>query len=108
MTFENSMKSTNCGILFFNSTRIFLFWFYFLNLQNDMLIVILLCLCRHSKWPEGLFALDPDDRERFFAEHFGAVNRLFEHFELDEKDNEVLSTQIGEYMEQKRNPPYRN
>jgi hypothetical protein len=85
--------------------KIFPFWFYFLSLLNDTLLVILLSLCQYSKTPDGLFAVDPNDRARFLVEHYAAVNSLFERYGLDERENEALTTQITNYMEQRKNPP---
>jgi hypothetical protein len=83
----------------------FPFWFYFLNLRSGTLVLILLSLCRYSKRPDGLFALDPNDRERVLVEHYAAVNWLFDRYGLDEKENEALTVQITNYMEQRENPP---
>ena len=83
----------------------FPFWFYFLNLQSGTLVLILLSLCKYSINSDGLFAMDQADQERVFVEHGNAVSWLFEKYALDEKEHDVLATQIANYLQQRRRPP---
>lgn len=83
----------------------FPFWLYFLNLYNDTLVIVFLSLCTYSRRVDGMFIADLSDRERFFLEHYLAVNWLFDTYLLDEKDNEGLSAQISNYFDKKKNRP---
>jgi hypothetical protein len=83
----------------------FPFWFYFLNLLNGTLVMILLSQCQYSRNSDGMFVIDPIDQEKFFVEHGRAVTWLFDTYSLDEKEYEVLTAQIANYMEQRRLPP---
>jgi hypothetical protein len=82
----------------------FPFWFYFLNLDSGTLSLIVLALCQYSKGLDGLLLADRDDLERFFVEHGGAVTWLFDTYGLDEKEYEVLKTQIADYVEHRGHP----
>jgi hypothetical protein len=82
----------------------FPFWFYFINLHNGTLALILLSLCQYSKRLDGLFIIDRDDQERFFVEHGSAVTWLFDAYGLDEKEYEALTTQIAKYLERRKHP----
>lgn len=83
----------------------FPFWFYFMNLHSDALVVILLGLCRYTRREDGRFELDQSDQEGFFIEHGAAVTWLFQTYHLDEGDYESVAMQIKAYLESKRNPP---
>lgn len=83
----------------------FPFWLYFLNLDNDTLVVIFLCLCRYSRGSGRVLVLKDGERERFLLEHYTAVNWLFVTDGLDEKDNEALTVQVSDYFEKRQKPP---
>lgn len=85
--------------------RKFPFWFYFVNLHSDTLVVIFLCLCRYTRGKDGVFVVDQTDQERFFVEHGSAVTWLFQTYGLDEKEYEPLAMQIKSYLENRRKPP---
>ena len=83
----------------------FPFWFYFVNLYSDTLVLILLTLCRYSRREDGRFDIDQSDQERFFVEHGAAVTWLFQSYDLDEKEYEPLAMQIKSYLDNKRRAP---
>lgn len=83
----------------------FPFWFYFMNLCGDTLVVILLGLCRYTRTEDRRFDIDQSDQERFFVEHGAAVTWLFQRYDLDESDYEPLAMRIKAYFEKKRRPP---
>jgi Chlororespiratory reduction 6 len=84
----------------------FPFWFYFMNLYADTLVVILLGLCRYMRTDDGRFDVDKYDQERFFIEHGAAVTWLFQKYDLNENDYEPLAMQIKAYLEKNRPPSY--
>lgn len=86
--------------------KTFPFWLYFLNLYNGTLALILLCLCRHSRGPGGMLVLDEGDRENFLVKHYSAVNWLFVTYGLNEKDNEALTVQVTNYLNQRSKPRF--
>lgn len=83
----------------------FPFWFYFVNLYSDTLVVILLTLCRYTRTEDGRFDIDQSDQERFFVEHGTAVTWLFQNYDLDENEYEPLAMQIKSYLDNKRRAP---
>jgi len=83
----------------------FPFWFYFVNLYSDTLVVILLTLCRYTRTEDGRFDIDQSDQERFFVEHGAAVTWLFQNYNLDENEYEPLVMQIKSYLDNKRSAP---
>jgi hypothetical protein len=83
----------------------FPFWLYFLDLYSGTLALIHLCLCRYWKRADGMLVLDERDRERFFEEHYVAVNWLFVTYGMDEKNNEALTMQVSAYFETRTKPP---
>ena len=80
----------------------FPFWFYFINLYGDTLVVILLGLCRYTRRGDSKFDIDQSDQERFFVEHGAAVTWLFQKYDLDENDYEPLAMQIKAYLENRK------
>lgn len=82
----------------------FPFWFYFLNLDNGTLALILLSLCPYSITLDGILVISQDD-QIFFVEHGSAVTWLFDTYSLDEKEYDPLTIQIAKYLERKRHPP---
>jgi len=84
--------------------RSFPFWLYFLNLRAEMLTVILLSFCRYSRGPNGALSVDRTDQENFFVEHGRAVTWLFQTYNLEEREYEVLTTQIAHYMARRYHP----
>jgi hypothetical protein len=89
----------------FELDKKFPFWFYFLNLYTGTLLLILLCLCQHSRRPDGMLVLDEDERERFLTEHYTAVNWIFVTYGLDEKENEALTLHVANYFDNRSKPP---
>ncbi len=85
--------------------KTFPFWLYFLDLRTETLTVILLSFCRYSRAPDGVFVIDRADQERFFVDHSRAVTWLFDNYSLDEKEYQVLTTQITKYLEHRKHPP---
>jgi len=86
-------------------SKTFPFRLYFLDLRTETLTVILLSFCRYSRAPDGVFVIDPADQERFFVEHGRAVTCLFDSYSLDEKEYQVLTTQITKYLEHRKHFP---
>lgn len=80
----------------------FPFWFYFVNLYSDTLVLILLTLCRYTRTEDGRFDIEQSDQEKFFVEHGAAVTWLFQNYDLDESEYEPLAMQIKSYLENKK------
>jgi hypothetical protein len=80
----------------------FPFWFYFADLQSDVLKVLAFCLCRVSSPRPGATAIHPEDFAAFLEQHFGAMNQLLEHWQVNEVENERVSQQVIEYFETAR------
>jgi hypothetical protein len=86
----------------------FPFWFYFIDLGDDVLIVLSLILCRYVQDPVRGFIRDPSDWEKFVFEHFVAMDRLFEKFGLDEAESIARTNHVAEYFERVRRRPHIN
>jgi hypothetical protein len=86
----------------------FPFWFYFIDLRDDMLIVLSLILCRCVQDPIRGYSRDESDWEKFIYTHAAAMDWLFEKFGLDEAENVTRTNQIGEYFQRERRPPLIN
>jgi hypothetical protein len=51
----------------------FLLWSYFLDPYSEMLVVVLLSLCRYSKEPGGMLVPDAADQGGFLVENYGGT-----------------------------------
>lgn len=80
----------------------FPFWFYLADLQSDVLKVIALCLCRVSSPRPEATVIHQEDFAAFLEQHFGAMNQLLEHWQLNEVENESVSQEVIEYFETAR------
>lgn len=83
----------------------FPFWFVFINLRQDTLIVIHLCLCQYAVREDKRFDIDPESWGHLMERHFGAMNWLIEKYSLGEDLIEQRSKEIFDFFERKRNPP---
>jgi hypothetical protein len=75
----------------------FPYWFYFAHLGNPTLQVLCLCLCAVVKVGTGVRP-EPEDFKLFFYDHFAAVNRLCETFNLGEATRTSITKEITEYF----------
>ncbi len=75
-------------------------WFFFMTKEVDIspLAAILLCLCRYTKSPFGLFIPDCDDSKWFMRNFFGALNALCEIHNLSKEQNEASIQHVAEYF----------
>lgn len=53
-----------------------------------------------------MLVLDEGDRENFLVKHYSAVNWLFVTYGLNEKDNEALTVQVTNYLNQRSKPRF--
>jgi hypothetical protein len=49
----------------------FLLWSHFLDHYSEMLVLVLLSLCRYSNQPGRMLVLDAADQEGFLVENYG-------------------------------------
>lgn len=78
----------------------FPYWFYFLSsdrLLSDTLFTITCCLTSVRKVRPGLVSIGPDF-PAFMLDHFAAMNRLFERYSLDERENDEISRRLNSYF----------
>jgi hypothetical protein len=75
----------------------FPYWFYFLHPKADTLRVLCLCLCAVVKAGSGVNP-EPEDFKLFFYDHFAAVNRLCDTFNLGEATRTSITREIMEYF----------
>ena len=75
----------------------FPYWFPFLSLDTEALKLVTFSLCDIERVASGLVEIDPEDLRDFLVRHFGAMNRLFELYELGEDLNEKISEAINDY-----------
>lgn len=76
----------------------FPYWFYFHSTTDGTLKMIAFCLCETRKIGAGLANPEPEELQTFIMKHFDALNRLFDHYHLDESINEAVSNQIADYF----------
>jgi hypothetical protein len=75
----------------------FPYWFPFLSLDTEALKLVTFSLCGIERVASGLVEVDTEDLRTFLVRHFGAMNHLFELYELGEDLNERISEEINEY-----------
>lgn len=83
----------------------FPFWFYFINLHDDMLLVIQLILCKYTTDEQNGYVVDTSGLETFMTKHFLALNWLIEKFGLGEELIELRSRRIDAFFSRKRERP---
>jgi hypothetical protein len=76
----------------------FPYWFYFINKNDSNLKMIVLSLCRYIKIRPGLTEIHPEDKEETMMYLFKSMNDFFDSHKLDNKENDELSKEIGEYF----------
>jgi hypothetical protein len=83
----------------------FPFWFYFINLYDDMLLVIQLILCGYTIDEQKGYVIDTVDLGNFLAKHYTALNWLIEKCGLGEELIERRSKRIDDFFGRKRERP---
>ena len=79
----------------------FPFWFYFLSTFGEsFLLVLTFCLCRVTKMGAGHAMINPGDLQQFIERHFGAMNYIFDRFQLADSLNGKVSAEIARYYEE--------
>lgn len=81
----------------------FPFWLYFINLRQDMLMIIYLCLCPYTTDKDGRCTLDPSAWGGLVERHFVAMTRLAKKHGVDEGLLEQRSKEIIDFFEQHHN-----
>ncbi len=84
----------DCRTFMQNLTKEFPYWFYIIDKSDNNLKLIMMLLCRYSKTAPEHVHLHPGDMEEVMLNLFSSMNRLFEKFDLDQKENEALSQEI--------------
>ena len=80
----------------------FPFWFYFINLHDDMLLVIQLSLCRYTLDEQKGYVIETADLRNFLEKHYMALNWLIEKCGLGEELIERRSRRIDDFFSRKR------
>jgi len=76
----------------------FPFWFCFINLHDDMLLVIQLSLCRYTIDEQKGYVIESADLRNFFEKHYMALNWLIEKCGLGEELIERRSKRIDDFF----------
>ncbi len=80
-------------------TNEFPYWFYFFNLNDHSLWIIMLALCRYEKSGPGKAEINKVDFGRMMAFLFNKLNSFYLEHGLAESELDILSKQIGDYFE---------
>lgn len=76
----------------------FPFLFFFLSTDTEALKLLALSLCRITRVSPTASAYNQEDFSNFIDFHLGAMNHVFDSFELSEELNEQRSDELARYF----------
>ena len=76
----------------------FPYWFFFLSTRTSSLKLLAFSLCRITRVTKTSVACNQEDFANFLIYHYGAMNQIFDTFQIDEQMNEARTILIQEYF----------